>query len=207
MKDDGATLVRRAREAHRRALAEPEGKALLAAFGVPVPRSVVIGDSADVPAALGSLPGPFAAKVVSPDVLHKSDAGGVALGLASVDDVQRALDRMSAGMKERGARVDGFLVEEMQGPGTEIVVGATRDPQFGPMLMVGLGGIFVEILRDVAFRLCPIGKRDAHAMLRELRGAALLDGARGRPAVDRDALVELLLRIGGPQGLVMKLGD
>ncbi|HSC23938.1 MAG TPA: acetate--CoA ligase family protein [Casimicrobiaceae bacterium] len=207
MKDDGATLVRRAREAHRRALAEPEGKALLAAFGVPVPRSVVVRNSAEVASALGSMPAPFAAKVVSPDVLHKSDAGGVTLGLASVDDVRRALDRMSARMKERGARVDGFLVEEMQGPGIELVVGATRDRQFGPMLMVGLGGIFVEILRDVAFRLCPIGERDARAMLRELRGAALLDGARGRPAVDRDALVELLLRIGGPQGLVMKLRD
>lgn len=207
MRDDGAALVRRAREAGRRALAEPDGKALLAAFGVRVPRSVVIRDGADIVSALCGMPAPFAVKVVSPDVLHKSDAGGVALGLAGADDVRRALDAMTVRMRERGALVDGFLVEQMQKAATEIVVGMTRDAQFGPMLMVGLGGIFVEILRDVAFRLCPITERDARAMLDELRGAALLDGARGRAGVDRDALVELLMRIGGPEGLVMTLAD
>jgi len=205
--NDAAALVRRAREAGRPALAEPDGKALLAAFGVRVPRSVVIRDGTDITSALRDVPAPFAVKVVSPDVLHKSDAGGVVLGLSSADDVRRALDAMTARMNARGARIDGFVVEEMQAPATEIVVGATRDPQFGPMLMVGLGGIFVEILRDVAFRLCPIKERDARAMLDELRGAALLDGARGRTAVDRDALVELLMRVGGPNGLVMKLAD
>jgi len=180
---------------------------LLAAFGVRVPRSVVIRDGADIATALRDVPSPFALKVISPDVLHKSDAGGVVLGLASVGDVQGAVDAMTVRMDARGAQVDGFLVEEMQAPGKEIVVGAIRDSQFGPMLMVGLGGIFVEILRDVAFRLCPITERDARAMLGELRGGALLDGARGGPRVDRDALVELLMRIGGPEGLVMKLAD
>jgi len=172
-----------------------------------VPRSVVIRDGADIATALRDVPSPFALKVISPDVLHKSDAGGVVLGLASVGDVQGAVDAMTLRMDARGAQVDGFLVEEMQAPGKEIVVGAIRDSQFGPMLMVGLGGIFVEILRDVAFRLCPITERDARAMLGELRGGALLDGARGGPRVDRDALVELLMRIGGPEGLVMKLAD
>ncbi|HET9020005.1 MAG TPA: acetate--CoA ligase family protein, partial [Acetobacteraceae bacterium] len=102
------------------------------------------------------------------------------------------------------ARVEGFLVEEMAAPGTELVIGALRDPQFGPMVMVGLGGIFVEILEDVAFRICPVTAREAEEMLGSLRGARLLDGARGRDPVDRAALVQALLAIGGADGLMLR---
>ena len=207
MVDDVVAWIRRAREAGKRALTEPEGKRVLAAFGVRVPRSTVVTDSTDVAAAVRSLAAPLVVKIVSPDILHKSDAGGVALGVRDVDGVQRAIESMIGRANARGARVDGFVVEEMQQSGVELVIGATRDPQFGPMLMVGLGGIFVEILRDVAFRLCPITERDARRMLCELRGAGLLDGVRGSPRVDREALVELLVRIGGPDGLVMQLVD
>jgi acyl-CoA synthetase (NDP forming) len=100
--------------------------------------------------------------------------------------------------------VDGYLIEEMAPAGQEVVVGAVRDPDFGPMVMVGLGGIFVEVLADVAFRICPITRLDATEMLAELKGAALLDGARGRQPVARDAIIDVLLKIGGEDGLLMQ---
>jgi len=207
MTDEVAARIRRAREAGERILTEPEGKRLLTAFGVRVPRSAVVTDASHIASAVRGLAAPFVVKIVSPDILHKSDAGGVALGVRDIEGVRHSIGAMLERANASGARVDGFLVEEMQGPGVEVAIGATRDPQFGPMLMVGLGGIFVEILRDVAFRLCPITERDALAMLRELRGAPLLDGARGSPRVDREALAELLVRIGGPEGVVMQLAD
>jgi acyl-CoA synthetase (NDP forming) len=105
------------------------------------------------------------------------------------------------------ARLDGFLVEEMAPAGQELVIGALRDPQFGPLVMVGLGGIFVEVLKDVAFRICPIERIDALEMLDELKGKALLDGARGQAAVSREAIVDMLLQIGGEKGLLMSLSD
>jgi len=207
MVDEAVARIRRAREAGKRALTEPEGKRLLAAFGVRVPRSCLVTDLAEVASAVGGFSAPFVVKIVSPDILHKSEAGGVALGLRDVEGVQRAIEAITEHANARGARVDGFIVEEMQAPGVELAIGATRDPQFGPMLMVGLGGIFVEILRDVAFRLCPITERDARTMLRELRSAALLDGLRGSPHVDREAVVKLLVRIGGTAGLIMQFAE
>ena len=105
------------------------------------------------------------------------------------------------------ARIDGFLIEEMAPAGQEVVIGGVRDPQFGPLVMVGLGGIFVEVLADVAFRICPIDGRDAGEMLDELKGAAILKGARGRTPVRREAIVDALLRIGGAGGLLMNHAD
>lgn len=204
----GAIVQRldQARAAGRRALSEADGKALLADCGVRVPGSTVVTAVEDVPAALAGLQAPFVVKVVSPEILHKSDAGGVALGLVDAEAVQAAIRTMAEKPLIAAARVDGYLVEEMLPRGLEIVVGAVQDPQFGPMVMVGLGGIFVEVLKDVTFRLCPIVEADAVAMLDELRGAALLDGVRGEPGVDRAALVDVLLRIAGEDGLLLRSG-
>jgi acyl-CoA synthetase (NDP forming) len=105
------------------------------------------------------------------------------------------------------ARIDGYLIEEMAPAGQEIVVGAVRDPDFGPMVMVGLGGIFVEVLADVAFRICPITRLDAEEMLDDLKGAAVLKGARGRKPVSRDAIIDVLLKVGGEDGLLMRHAD
>jgi acyl-CoA synthetase (NDP forming) len=146
--------------------------------------------------------GPFAVKVLSPDILHKSDAGGVVL---NVRNPKEAIEKIAAQEAVKRARVDGYLVEEMCAPGVELAIGAVRDPQFGMLLMVGLGGIFVEVLKDVSFRLCPITREDATAMLAELRGAALLDGARGGKAADKAAVIDLLLRLGGAGGLLEQL--
>ncbi len=203
----GLSIIAEARNNHRQALSEFAGKQLLAAFKIPVPAGIVVENVDDVEAALRGMNPPFAAKVMSADILHKSDAGGVHLDLADAQEVRRAIETMLAEPAIGKAKLDGFLVEEMAGAGTEIVVGALRDPQFGPLIMVGLGGIFVEILRDVSFRLCPITKLDAAALLDELRGAALLSGARGRSPVNRDAIVDILVKLGGAEGLLMSLGE
>ncbi len=190
----------------RRSLSEARGKALLAEFGLPVPRSVVLTGAEDAGRAAGLKP-PYAVKVMSPEILHKSDVGGVALKLADAQAVAGAIAAMAQRPEIARATIDGYLVEEMAPSGREIVVGGLNDPQFGPMVMVGLGGIFVEVLKDIAFRLCPIRESDARAMLAELKGAALLKGARGQGAVSLDAIVDVLLRIGGEDGLLMRLGE
>jgi acyl-CoA synthetase (NDP forming) len=200
-------IIADARKNRRTALSEFAGKQLLAAFKIPVPAGTVVLNADDVGTALQGMKPPFAAKVMSADILHKSDAGGVRLGLADGQAVRQAIEVMLAQPAIGEASVDGFLVEEMAGAGTEIVVGALRDPQFGPLIMVGLGGIFVEILQDVSFRLCPITKRDAAEMLDELRGAALLSGARGQTPANRDAIVDILVKLGGTDGLLMSLGE
>jgi len=198
-------MIGKARAAGRRALTEADAKTLLASCGVPVPRFVVIEREADVDARLDGMSGPFAVKVMSQDILHKSDAGGIVLDAMGSEGTRAAIASIARQPQVQAARVDGYLVEPMCAPGVEIVIGAVHDRQFGPMLMVGLGGIFVEVLRDVAFRLCPITRGDAEAMLGELRGGALLDGVRGRGPADRAAIVDLLFAIGGEGGVLLNL--
>jgi len=195
-------IIARYRRDGRTAVAETDGKLLLRAAGLTVPRSVVVRDAGAVD--LGGLHPPFVAKVLSEDIIHKSDAGGVRLGLQDEGQVRAAIEAMMRVPAIAAARLDGFLVEEMARPGTEIVVGALRDPQFGATVMVGLGGVLVEILKDVAFRVCPITNQDACAMLDQLRGAALLNGARGRAPVDRAALIRVLMAVGGAEGLIVR---
>ncbi|WP_081853088.1 acetate--CoA ligase family protein [Bosea sp. 117] len=202
-----ASLFAQARAEGRSSLDEAAGKALLADFGIRVPRSRVARTAEEAGRIADELTGPFVVKVVSPDILHKSDAGGVALRLADGPAVKAAVEAMAVKPKIAGALVEGWLVEEMAPAGREMVIGGYRDPQFGPMLMVGLGGIFVEVLHDVAFRICPIDAAQAEAMLGELKGRALLRGARGEAAVDEAALIDVMLRIGGPDGLLMRHAD
>ena len=198
------SIIGAAVAAGRSSLTEAEGKALLAGFGLRVPGSVVVPDAGAVAGALAGLRGPFVAKVMSGEILHKSDVGGVALRLADASAVADAIATMAAKPGIAGKRVEGWLVEEMAPAGREVVIGGLRDPQFGPMLMVGLGGIFVEVLKDVSFRLCPVSEADARAMLAELRGFGLLAGARGEAGVDIDALVRAMLAVGGEGGLMMQ---
>ena len=190
--------------AGRDALSEFEGKSLLAECGIEVPRSRIVARAEDGALAVTDLDGPFVVKVVSSDILHKSDVGGVAVGLADGAAVATAIREIAQRPAVAAAAVEGYLVEEMAPPGREVVIGAIRDPQFGPMVMVGLGGIFVEVLGDVSFRLCPIDRCEAAAMLDELAGAALFDGARGSAAVSRSAVVDALLAIGGENGLMLR---
>jgi len=200
-------LFAEARLAKRAALDELAGKQLLASFGISVPRSLVIQDAGAAAVACGSLKPPMALKVMSPDILHKSDAGGVRVGLNGAAEIEEAVRAMMKRPAIENARLDGFLVEEMAPSGVEMVIGGIRDPQFGPLVMVGLGGVFVEVMGDVAFRICPITRLDAGEMLDALKGAALLRGARGRKPVSREAVVDVLLKVGGEGGLLMTHGD
>ena len=201
---DTTELINRARREGRTALDEQSGKALLSAYGIAVPRSVMVGGADEVNEALVQLNPPYVVKVVSPDILHKSDAGGVKVRLQSATEVQQAIKAMMQQPVIAQSRIDGFLVEEMVPAGQEIVIGGLRDADFGPLVMVGLGGIFVEVLADVAFRICPITRLDAEEMLAELKGKAVLEGARGRKPVAKPAIVETLLKIGGQHGLLMR---
>ncbi len=206
-KIDFEGLLAQARKDGRSSLSEPEAKQALAAMGIAVPVGEVAIDAASAAAIAAKLAGPFAVKVVSPDILHKSDARAVSIRLADADAVRAAVHAMSAEPAVKAARVDGWLVERMAAPGVEMVIGAVRDPQFGMMVMVGLGGVFVEVLGDVAFRLVPVARTEAEAMIDALQGRALLAGARGRAPVSRAALVDLLLAVGGEGGLLHRHGD
>ena len=201
---DADQLISEARKQNRPALDEAAGKALLANYGVAVPRTTVVKSAEDVDQALRTLKLPVVVKVVSPQILHKSDAGGVTVNLKSADEVREAIHAMSALPKIKTARVEGWLIEEMAPSGQEMVVGGLRDPDFGPLVMVGLGGIFVEVLADVSFRICPITRLDAEEMIDELKGAAILKGVRGRRPVSRDAIIDVLLKVGGDNGLLMR---
>ncbi|KQP04343.1 acetate--CoA ligase family protein [Pseudorhodoferax sp. Leaf265] len=177
------------------ALSEPAALALLAEAGVPVVAHRVVHDADAAVAAAEALGGAVALKVVSADIAHKSDVGGVALRLQGAAQVRAAFERTRASAQAAlpAARLEGALVACMvDGRGVECIAGVHRDPVFGPILMFGLGGIHVETLRDVVLRPLPLAPGDAQAMLGELRGAAILDGARGRPPVDRDALAAAL---------------
>jgi acyl-CoA synthetase (NDP forming) len=198
-------IIAEARRQGRDALDELAGKRLLRSVSIPVPRGCLARDAEDAAAKASELAPPLVAKVVSANILHKSDVGGVRLRLADAAAVRDAVAAMSDVPAIKAGGIDGWLVEEMAPAGQEIVIGGYRDPKFGPVVMVGLGGIFVEILKDVAFRICPIDATDAWAMLAELKGAALLDGARGRRPLDKDALVDALIRVGGRDGLLMQL--
>ncbi len=201
---DAQSLIAAARDAGRGSLDERDGKALLDGFGIATPRSVVVADADAARAgALDGLSFPVVVKVMSAEILHKSDAGGVAVGLADAAAAADAVAAMAEKPKIKAAKVDGYLVEEMAPKGQEVVIGGIRDPRFGPMVMVGLGGIFVELLADVAFRVCPISELDAREMIDELQGAPLLRGARGGVAVSEDALVDALLKVGGAGGLLL----
>ena len=175
-------------------LTENEAKAVLAGYGVPRPPEALAKSADDAAAAAGRIGGPVALKVQSPDITHKTEAGAVALGAEGGAAVRVAYAQVlaNAAAGHPGAAIQGVLVQKMAPPGIEIILGVTRDPDFGPMLMVGLGGIHVEVLRDVVFAPVPIGPDEALSLLGELRGAALLDGVRGAPPADRAALAELI---------------
>ncbi len=185
-------VVRRAGDA----LSEQDSKALLAAYGIATPKERVATSPGEAAKAARKVGFPVVMKIVSADILHKSDLGLVAVGVRDEDDARRTYKRLVATAKKAApkASVDGVLVAQMV-QGVETVVGIARDDLFGPVVMFGLGGVFVEVLHDVTFRVPPFTARDATAMLDELRGAALLRGVRGQPAADRAALVDVLMKM------------
>ncbi len=188
-------------------LEEPAAKALLGNFGIATPRGVRISNVDTDLGQLKSLACPLAVKLISPDVQHKSDGGYVGLRVDGRDQVVTEIRRMTELAEERGHAVGGFLVEEMVEPGLEVVVGGFVDPCFGPAVMFGFGGVFVEVLSDVSFAICPVSRGDAHDLICQLTGLALLGGARGGVPTDRETLVDLILKVGGDQGAMMSNRD
>ena len=140
---------------------------------------------------------PVVLKIASPDITHKSDAGGVKVGLKNKAEVEKAYGEIMAAAKQKypAAKIEGAAVQSMARPGIEIIIGVFKDAQFGPVIMFGLGGIFVEVLKDVSFRLIPIVKRDAEQMIKEIKGYALLQGYRGQEPAHIPSLVDILLKV------------
>ncbi|MEE8337725.1 MAG: acetate--CoA ligase family protein [Dehalococcoidia bacterium] len=186
-----------ARSAGRTLLTEVESKQLLHEAGIPVTQARFAASADDAVAAAEEIGFPVVLKIVSPDIAHKSDVGGVALDLADADAVRAAHDAMLDSVRAAApdGTIDGVSVQQMAQPGTEVIVGVTTDPQFGPVMMFGLGGIFVEVMKDVAFRIIPLEQRDAKQIVREIRGYPVLEGVRGQAGADVDAIERLIMQV------------
>ena len=178
-------------------LTEHQGKELLALYGIPVTREKVAASEQDALHIANSIGFPLALKIDSPDILHKTEAGAIKLNINSQDEVVAAFNEICQNAKKYNpdARINGVLIQEMVKGGTEVIVGVKNDPQFGPTIMFGLGGIFVEILKDVSLRIAPINRDEAIEMVKEIKGYKVLTGARGRPKSDIDAIINVLVRV------------
>ena len=190
-------VLARARSEGRTLLNEVEAKDLLREAGVPVTMTTLATSPDEAVTQADAAGYPVVLKVVSPDISHKSDAGGVKLNLNDPGEVRAAYAAIveSCSKHVPGARITGVAVQHLAPQGTEVIVGMTTDPQFGPVMMFGLGGIMVEVLKDVSFRLVPLEEKDATQMLSEIKGKAILDGVRGQPAADLAALKHAILKV------------
>jgi acyl-CoA synthetase (NDP forming) len=187
--------IERARSQGRTVLTEIESKQVLAAAGIPVAEARLAATADEAASAADAVGYPVVLKIVSPDITHKSDVGGVKVGLGSADAVREAFEAIvaAATAAEPDAKIEGVAVQKMAAAGTEVIIGMSKDPQFGPVLMFGLGGVLVEVLKDVAFRIVPLEERDARQMIEEIEGFPVLQGVRGGPPADLGALRKLLL--------------
>ncbi|MCE9653603.1 MAG: acetate--CoA ligase family protein [Nitrosarchaeum sp.] len=178
-------------------ITEELSKSILKTYGVKVPPFALATSAEEAAKQAKKLGFPLVMKVVSPQILHKTDVGGVKVGLDNVNDVKKTFKDMYGRLsKKKGVEVKGILLEKMVPKGVELIVGIQNDPQFGPVIMVGLGGIMTEVMKDVAFRMLPISTSDAKSMLNELKGAALLKGFRGSEPIDTNMVAKMLVQIG-----------
>lgn len=191
------SVLAQARSEGRTLLNEVEAKQLLRDAGVPVATTVLATTPQEARAQAEGVGYPVVLKIVSPDIAHKSDVGGVKVGLEDGDAVSGAYDEIVANARKAvpDAKITGVAVQNMAPQGTEVIVGMTTDPQFGPVMMFGLGGIMVEVLKDVSFRLVPLTERDANQMIDEIKGRPVLDGVRGQPPADKAALRQAILDV------------
>lgn len=189
-------IINKAIEEKRKALYEHEAKDLLSHVGLPTTIYRVAKDREKAVKAAHEIGFPVALKIVSPQVLHKSDAGGVVLDIGDEDELNRCYDLLVDRVKEKvpEAEIQGVVVEEMASPSVEVIVGATRDAQFGPTVMFGVGGILTEIIKDVSFRVAPFGLDEAIKMMGEIKSHRVLEGARGMPVVDKAVLADIIVK-------------
>lgn len=176
---------------------EVEAKARLQKAGIPVIETRLARTKAGAVAFSREMGFPVALKIVSPDAIHKTDVGGVKLDIVNATQAGKAYSEIISSVKKQvpDAEIEGVSVQKMAGPGVEIIIGMNRDAQFGPVLMFGLGGILVEVLKDVSFRLVPVTRLDAAEMVREIKGYALLEGYRGQEPVNIPALEKLIVKV------------
>ncbi|NOR85915.1 acetyl-CoA synthetase [archaeon] len=175
---------------------EYDSRKLLEKYKIPIPEGILAKNGQDAVLAANKVGYPCIMKIISPDILHKSDVGGVVINILNETQARDAFLKIISSAKKQkpDAKIDGVLIEKIV-IGKECIVGASRDPQFGSILMFGLGGIFVEVLKDVTFRLIPIEKKDAHDMIREIKAYPILEGIRGEPPVDISAIEKTLLKV------------
>ncbi len=179
----------------RKHLLETEAKTVCMEYGIPVTKFKLAKNEAEAVKFAEKIGYPVVLKIVSLDIIHKSDVGGVIINLKNAGDVRKAYKQILKNVRKHraDAKIVGMLVQEMAPSSTEVIVGAIKDPQFGPAIMFGLGGIFVEVLKDVTFRVAPIMEDEAREMITEVKAYPLLKGYRNLPLADIDAIVQILL--------------
>jgi acyl-CoA synthetase (NDP forming) len=178
-------------------LTEVESKQLLEKAGIPVVEAKLARSKKEAISMSREMGFPVVLKISSPNVVHKSDSGGVELGLTNATQVGKAYGQIKSSVKQAypEAQIDGVSIQTMAPPGVEVIVGMSKDPQFGPVLMFGLGGILVEVLKDVSFRIVPVTERDAHEMIKEIKGYPVLEGYRGQKPASIPALEKLIVKV------------
>jgi acetyl coenzyme A synthetase (ADP forming)-like protein len=207
---DVRSIVKDALAAGRTYLSPQEARSIAIAYGIPVPAETIARTAEEAVQAFESMAAPVVLKVVSPDIAHKTEVGGVVTNLATADAVREAYDAIVArsSLAVPSARIEGVLVQQMARAGTEVIVGSVTDPSFGKLVAFGIGGVFVEVLKDVVFRLAPVSNGEAREMLNAIQAKQLLDGVRGGPPVDRGALagiIEAVARIADELAEVQEL--
>ncbi|MEO7665687.1 MAG: acetate--CoA ligase family protein [Dehalococcoidia bacterium] len=190
-------VTEQARSEGRTVLTEIESKQVLAAAGIPVAEARLATTPDEAVKVAGSVGYPVVMKIVSPEITHKSDVGGVKVNVKTADEVRAAFEEITAAARaaQAGAKIAGVAVQKMAPQGIEVIIGMSKDPQFGPVLMFGLGGVLVEVLKDVSFRIVPIERRDARQMIEEIQAFPVLQGVRGQDPADIGALEDLLLKL------------
>jgi acyl-CoA synthetase (NDP forming) len=190
-------ILRQARKKNRTNLNEIESKEIIKSAGIPIVEAKLARTKAEAVSLSKKIGFPVVLKIVSSDVVHKSDSGGVRLGLANASQVSKAYSEILSAIRKNysKAKIEGISVQKMAHPGIEVIIGMTKDEQFGPVLMFGLGGIMVEVLKDVSFRIVPLTKRDANQMIKEIKGYPLLEGYRGQETADIPFLEALMLKV------------
>ena len=193
----GKQILKQAKQENRTQVTEIESKELLQEAGISVIETKLARTKKEAISLSKSIGFPIVLKVASPDIIHKSDSGGVKLGLANVTQVGNAYSEIMLSIRQRfpKVRVQGVAVQKMARPGIEVIIGVSKDAQFGPVLMFGLGGILVEVLKDVSFRIIPLTRQDAKEMIREIKGYPLLQGYRGQEPADIPYLEQLIVKV------------
>jgi acetyl-CoA synthetase (ADP-forming) len=198
-KDDCSVIIEQALKQNRSSLLIDEAQRVCEAHGIHTPKSGVVSTVGGAVEKASEVGYPVVLKIVSPEIIHKTDFGGVILNVANENELTIQYEKLITGVKSRepSAAIRGVLVEKMMPPSTEVIVGGLRDKQFGPTVMFGIGGIFAEAYDDVTFRIAPIDRVDALNMIHGLRGSRMLEGMRGKTPLDLEAVVNILAGVSG----------